>query len=585
MKKYLIYLLVCVILVTGLIPASADYLGPNPEARIYTVTSGVGTTEIQAGNATASHTITCTGTTGVQNWCNNNETITINGTEPKPDNYLNGAELDDGNDVQSIHGSRPPYVFTYRREGDNFADYWVRSTVGDTSEMYEAEFRIDKTAPTASCEIESVPEYNEWYVGTVVIRGTSTDSISDIQKEQFTAGSKTSTGSISLNETASNLLVKLTATDYATNTHTIDCATVSIDNTKPVIDSYTQFSNGDLFGPVVKFTMAAHDAHSGIQYMAFIIDGTEYDADSSGSYEMEYAHGNHTVIFKAVDNVGNVQQTSAMTFYVDAKAPTFTINTPVLNGKPNLVTYGSEITGTASDEGGGFGKVYSEYPGSSGFEEAIYARGSKSKYAESGTWSVELPTSGLQSGYATVSVKGKDIFNNESDVYDKEVLVDVTKPVPDFELGGTLGVTDWYTGAVTITGLSEDEHSGVMTEIVSYSGPANGSGSHTTTIPATASGIFGITVDATDYANNNAKLTTGQVKVDNTVPVIDSMTQFEEGDLFGPVVHFEMSASDAHSGVQRMTIIIDGEENDVDASGAVEREHGRHQPGWPQVLL
>ena len=196
MKKYLTFILVCAVLVTGLIPVSADYLGPNPEARIYTISSGQGIIEVQAGNATASHVVKCLGTSGVENWCNNDEQITINGVEPKPDNYLNGAELDDGNDIQSAHGSTPPYVFTYRREGQTFADYWVRSTVGDTSEMYEAEFRIDKTPPEASCEIVNSPEYEDWYVGTVVINGTSTDSISAIQKEIFTAGSKTGTAQL-----------------------------------------------------------------------------------------------------------------------------------------------------------------------------------------------------------------------------------------------------------------------------------------------------------------------------------------------------------------------------------------------------
>lgn len=579
MKKFLTFILICAVLITGLIPALADYLGPNPEARIYTISTGQGTTEIQAGNATASHKITCLGTTGVENWCNDNEKITITGTEPKPDNYLNGAELDDGNDVQSIHGSLPPYEFTYRREGDNFADYWVRSTVGDTSDMYEAEFRIDKSAPNASCEIVSTPEYDKWFVGTVTIQGTSTDSISAIQKEIFTAGNKTGTSYINLSDTAVDLLVKMTATDYATNTSTIDCATISIDNTKPVIDSYTTFTNGTLFPPTVNFTMAAHDEHSGLQYMAFIIDGEEYEADASGSIEMEYEHGNHTVIFKAVDNVGNVKQTNPLTFYVDAQSPTFTIDTPVMNSQPNLVSYGSDISGTASDVGGGFGKIYAQYPGSNGFTQVIYTRGNKSKYSETGTWSATLPTTGLTSGYAYITVKGEDIFGNQSEEVEKEVLVDVTKPIPDYEIVGTLGNNNWYTGAVTINGLSEDEHSGVMTETISYSGSGgNGSGSKSVVIPNSKSGSFTITVETIDFANNSAKNNKGKVNVDNTKPVIASTTEFADGDLFGPVVKFNMKATDAHSGVEYMSFIIDGDEYEADSNGSIEieLEHGTH---------
>ncbi len=587
MRKYLAFIFACAVFATSFVPAFAEYLGPNPEARIYTVSSGTGTSELQADNATASHTITCLGTTGVENWCNDYEEITITGIEPKPGNSLNGAEFVNGMTRQTIINNAPPYVFSVRNEGNIFADYWVLSTVGDTSEMYEAEFKIDITDPEAACEIVSTPEYGEWYVGTLVIQGASADSVSGIYKETFTAGDKTDVGTIQLSDTAVDLEVSLTASDYALNESTITCATVSIDNTDPVIDNYTQFTDGEFLDSTVNFTMSAHDDHSGLQYMSFVIDGAEYEADESGSIEMTLEHGLHSVYYKAVDNVGNVRSTDPLTFYVDVTAPVLTIDTPEMNGKSELVSYGSEISGTASDVGGGFGTIYVEYPGSNGFVPASYAQVSKERYAESGNWSVTLPDEGPESGVFVIGVKAEDIFGNMSEVSELEVLVDVTKPSPLFALDGEAGVTDWYTGAVTIRGVSsdepDDERSGVMKQVVAYDGDdGSDSQDESVTVPASFNGVFSVTVTATDYANNTDTATTQSgLKLDNTAPELQSQTVPLGGIWIPADLSLSVAGTDAHSGVQYVSVIIDSDEHKIAGDSgtydAVFDETGDHE--------
>lgn len=589
MRKYLAFIFACAVFAMSFVPtlAQEEYLGPNPEARLYTVASGTGTVEIQADNATASHTITCLGTVGVENWCNDYEQITITGIEPKPDNSLNGAVLMTDMVKQMSINNAPPYNFTVRNEGNYFGDYWVLSTVGDTSEMYEAEFKIDKTNPEAACEIVSAPEYEKWYVGTLVIQGTSVDSVSGIYKDTFTAADKTEVGAIHLSDTAVDLEVSLTASDYALNESTISCATVSIDNTDPVIDSYTQFTDGDFLDPTVNFTMSAHDDHSGLQYMSFVIDGAEYEADESGSIEMTFEHGSHSVYYKAVDNVGNVRSTDPLTFYVDVTAPVLTIGTPEMNGKSGLVSYGSEIEGTASDVGGGFGTVYVEYPGSNGFVPAAYTQDAKERYAESGKWKVVLPTEGLESGAAVISVKAEDIFGNMSEVLELEVLVDVTKPSPLFTIDGELGATDWYTGAVTISAASsdepDDERTGVMKQTVAYAGDeGSGSQDESVAVAASLNGVFSITVTATDYANNTDTSTTQSgLKLDNTAPEFKSKIEPVAGIWFPADLSLSVAGDDAHSGVQYVSVMIDGEEHKLPGSDgtydAAFAESGEHE--------
>lgn len=651
MRKFYSYILICVLLVTGILPAAADYLGPNPDARYYlvdttetfhsdgvyvlcksadsgtlgqycnasldglpdtatrpTVTScasfsgtvteeptnqdcewniSYGTkTPVIADDATASHVITCTGVSGVNSWCNNDETITIRGVEPKPGANISGAEMTDGEDTQTARSLVQPYVFTYRKEGYTPVNYWTLSTVGDTSEMMDAEFRIDKSAPEASCIIDSTPAYEDWYIGSVVITGTSVDSVSDIQKQEFTAGSKSGQNSITLTETCSDLPVSLTATDYATNTNTIECTRINLDNTKPVFDNYTNVTSNQAFGPVVNFTVSAHDEHSGLEYAAVVIDGEEYPAENDG---IELETGNHSLVYKAVDNVGNINTTSPVTFYVDATAPETAITAPVMNGQEGLVTYGSVISGTASDIGGGFGKVFVEYPGSNGFVEASFTSQNKQLRSETGKWSVTLPVTGLTSGYATIKVKAVDVFENESDVTDvAEVLVDVDAPKPDYEANGTQGDEEWYRGAVLLEGTSTDDHSGVMTETVAYNcGGVSNSAANSVSIPGTTSGICDVTVTVKDFANiEKSSSYNGAIKIDNTAPVIESKTEFVNNDPVSYKQSFALTTSDEHSGVRESVIIIDGEEYSsagTSADQSMEFETGFHTVQYKTV--
>ena len=102
----------------GMTPPSvtscSSFAGANKSVRTqtsceYNTTIGVNVQK-QAGNATAAVAAVCSGTTGADGWCGGNVTLTLSGTEPKPNNSLNGGEIVIAGDSQTKRGSQP-YTF------------------------------------------------------------------------------------------------------------------------------------------------------------------------------------------------------------------------------------------------------------------------------------------------------------------------------------------------------------------------------------------------------------------------------------------------------------------------------------------
>ena len=182
----------------GMTPPSvtscSSFAGANRSLRTntaceYNTSIGVNVQK-QAGNATASVSNVCSGTTGADSWCGGNVTLTLSGTEPKPNNSLNGGEIVIADDSQSKRGTQP-YTFEVSKEGSSDVSYWVYSTVGDTSEKGQTHVKVDKSAPKAVCDVKSVPTFGEWYTGHVIIEAKSADSVSGVYENLFSSGGTT----------------------------------------------------------------------------------------------------------------------------------------------------------------------------------------------------------------------------------------------------------------------------------------------------------------------------------------------------------------------------------------------------------
>ena len=276
----------------------------------------------QADIPSVQASLSCSAIQGSDGWCSGNVIMTVTGTEPMPDYSLNGAEISISGEGQIIYGTQP-YVFEISKEGGHNIAYRVYSTVGDTSVTEYAGIRIDRTAPEAACEILSSPVYGSWHTGPVEFRSLSSDDLSGIYESIFEAEGRTSEGSIILTGTGKDITVDLTAKDHAFNTARITCAEVSIDNTIPVLDSFTipdmdPYGTGDIM-----FSVSGHDEGAGVRSVSVIIDSEEYAFSGdrvSTSVSFDNA-GMHTLSYRITDNVGLTAESPVFSFSVETDSP------------------------------------------------------------------------------------------------------------------------------------------------------------------------------------------------------------------------------------------------------------------------
>ncbi len=518
----------------------------------YNTTTGVNVQK-QADNATASVSSVCSGTTGADSWCSGNVTLTLSGSEPKPNNSLNGGEIVISGDSQSKRGTQP-YTFDISKEGSNDVSYWVYSTVGDTSEKGQTHVKIDRSAPKAVCDVKSSPTFGEWYTGNVLIEAKSTDAVSGVYENQFSSGRMTAKNSITLSQTGEDISVSLTAKDYAYNTDQVSCGSFSIDNTAPVLDSFTipdasPYGNGNL-----TFSVSGHDNESGVKSVVIIVDGEEHSANGSqGTVPVSFTStGEHSVSYRVTDNVGLMAESSVFTFLIDIDPPTLIINDISHNGMSGLLVPGDTVSGFGTDPGSGFSRVYISFPGNNSFGEIGYSVITEAPPAESIVWNAAADFS-VSSGKYSVSVKGTDKVGNESVVVSVPVTVDADAPVPDYIVSGNQSWSGWYRGSVTVTAASTDQGSGIMSESVSLSCSPSLSiaEGRTVAIPASYSGTCSVTVKASDYADNTSENTVNDaVKIDNTAPVSSFFSPAADS-VNGTQVHACINgAKDLHSGLK-----------------------------------
>ena len=240
--------------------------------------------------------------------------------------------------------------------------------------MGQTHVKIDKTAPKAFCDVKSSPTFGEWYTGNIKIEAKSTDAVSGVYENLFSSGGTTARNSITLSQTGKNIAVSLTAKDYAYNTDQISCSSFSIDNTTPVLDSFTVPDASPYGKESLSFSVFGHDNESGVKSVAIIIDGEEHSANGNQqTVSVSFTRtGEHNVSYQITDNVGLTAESSIFTFFIDVDPPDLVVDAISHNGVSGLLVPGDTVSGFGTDPGSGFSKVWISFPGSSSFKTIDY---------------------------------------------------------------------------------------------------------------------------------------------------------------------------------------------------------------------
>ncbi|MDZ4168883.1 MAG: chitobiase/beta-hexosaminidase C-terminal domain-containing protein, partial [Coriobacteriia bacterium] len=226
--------------------------------------------------------------------------------------------------------------------------------------------------------------------------------------------------------------------------------------------------------------------------------------------------GTHTLLYAAVDAVGNREETRTATIRIDTTAPGITDDAPA-----GWVKTPPVVRLAASDDGVGVAEIRYSLDSS---EPTL-------PYADGILVSAE--------GVTVLRYQATDSLGNTSEVHEAIVLLDSTPPSSIDN-----APTSWVASDTTVSVVSTDALSGV--ERIEYS--LDGSLVATTIGPIeiTGGGVHALQYRAIDVAGNTEETRTATVRIDATAPVTTSNAA---AGSYTATATISLAATDTQSGV------------------------------------
>ncbi|MFI5363619.1 MAG: OmpL47-type beta-barrel domain-containing protein [Elusimicrobiota bacterium] len=310
--------------------------------------------------------------------------------------------------------------------------------------------------------------------------------------------------------------------DNVGNTEVLRSTTVLLDQTPPVTtahvgaSSYTAAGGTLYVTPATPVTFTAVDpssaaAASGVAQIQVAVDTGSFTLYTA---TLTFAEGVHTVLFRAVDNVGNVETAHALTLDSDATAPATAL-------APSATFYASN--GRNYAPASFFYALAANDPVSNNVASGL----AFTRYAlDGGAFQAYVSTFGLTEGVRLVAFQSQDNVGNLELPKSATVYVDATPPVtalnlgaPQFAAGGTLFVST----ATPFAFASQDPlvngvASGVRGVIVATSSGVFAAYTSTFTLLA-PEGMRVIAWQAADNVGNTEAVKFSTVTLDATPPL------------------------------------------------------------------
>lgn len=214
-------------------------------------------------------------------------------------------------------------------EGPHTIYYYSIDNVGNQSTTIAYPVVIDNTPPDVSLspDFKLYSANNKLYAPLAAkFSIVASDALSGVKSIEYTLGAskyqpyKTP---ITIGK-AGDETIKFKATDFVGNTAVEKTLSFFVDNVKPMVKiipsgSFYQKNNRNYAPKSFQYTIEASDTESGIARILVSLDGGEFVVyESPISFETE---GDHTIVAKAIDNVGNTSDEIRQAVTVDISPP------------------------------------------------------------------------------------------------------------------------------------------------------------------------------------------------------------------------------------------------------------------------
>jgi murein DD-endopeptidase MepM/ murein hydrolase activator NlpD len=246
-----------------------------------------------------------------------------------------------------------PFIFEI--EGEHKISYQSSDLVGNVEDVKTQEFLIDKTAPVSSVSIEGQEGENGWYVGNPIVTISSEDSLSGIDKIEYSTDNGDNYQSYSNPfeiETEGITEILYRAFDKAGNLEEAKTAEVKLDKSAPVSRAYISGLAGSAgwFRSSVSLELSGSDAVSGYDNSFYSIDGGESFTEYTDTV-LFTNEGEHKVVYYSVDKAGNKEDEKIIVFNIDKTAPIVKISVnPDTIWPPNGKLVPVKVDGSVAEE-------------------------------------------------------------------------------------------------------------------------------------------------------------------------------------------------------------------------------------------
>lgn len=512
----------------------------------------------------------------------NNATFTIDSTPPSaslnpPGSLLRGGDTEvltfssgdthgvastslqyaaDGvNFTEVIANPTSPYNWTVPSDDTTNARlrFVVTDNAGNITQVEQGTFTVDSTPPSLSItDLASV------------IRGGSTEPVN------FSATDPAGLGSISLDYAANgttfdtnltttntspyswavpsvdttNSRLRLTATDNAGNSTSVESALFNIDSTPPTVtlNDLAAAIQGGSPTTVIFTTSDANGVNSTV--LNYAADGTNFSSTLSSSPTSPYSWAvpsvdttNSRLQLVVTDVVGNSTTVENANFNIDSTPPSLTIGavpSPLAGGNNQNITFtDSDANGVAS--------LLLEYS----LDGISYTTISTNPSSPQ-SWTI--PNGDTVN--ADIRLTGTDSVGNTVSVTSNTFTIDSTNPTVDItdlaaviRGGGNTNVT--FSASDTSTGIASIDLLYAANGTTFSTIQPNATSPYSWSVPAVNTTGSALRVIATDGAGNTASHTTSLFNIDSTAPSVNlsNMAAIIRGGISNNVVHTKTDAN------------------------------------------
>jgi large repetitive protein len=269
--------------------------------------------------------------------------------------------------------------------------------------------------------------------------------------------------------------------------------TIRIDDSPPI--SVVAGNDDDWHRTSVPLSFGALDAFSGVGHIESSVDGGAWIGGASRTIQAKTDHsadGIHSVLYRAVDKVGNVEDPNAIDVRIDTTAPT----TTQVGADGAWHNKDVKVALSASDAASGVAETDSWIDGGDPATDTVAT--------------VAAPASHANDGVHTVSFQSTDMAGNVEAPKAAVVKIDTTPPVTTDSSD-----TDWHRAGATVTLTASDAASGVAETDYRVDGGTLHSG---TAVAVSGDGAHTVVYHSIDAAGNTEPDRSCVVKVDGSAP-------------------------------------------------------------------